>query len=93
MGGDEFAILLEDLEDCGGAVRVAKRILEELRAPVPLGDSDALVGASIGIALDDARARIGDLLRKADVALYRAKDKGKGGYEVFSPDLGERIKT
>ena len=93
MGGDEFVLLLEDLEDSDGAARVAERILEKLRTPVALGDRNALVGASIGIALGDAHARIGDLLRKADVALYRAKDKGKGGYEAFQPDLGDRINT
>jgi diguanylate cyclase (GGDEF)-like protein len=93
MGGDEFALLLEDLEDSRGAERVAQRILEELRTPIALGELEAVVGASIGLALGDAQARMGDLLRKADVALYHAKGKGKAGYGVFHPDLGDRIKT
>ena len=93
MGGDEFALLLEDLGGPDGAERVAQRILDELQTPITLGELEAVVGASIGLALGDAHARMGDLLRNADVALYRAKGKGKAGYEVFRPDLGDRIKT
>jgi diguanylate cyclase (GGDEF)-like protein len=89
LGGDEFTVLLEDAR---GAVRVAERILEELRAPVTLGDLEIIVGASIGIALDSGTLdRPGGLLRKADLALYRAKDRGKAGYEVFDPNLENRL--
>ena len=92
LGGDEFTVLLEDIEDARGAVRVAKRILGELRAPVVLGELEMGVSASIGIVLGEGtRERLGDLLRKADLALYRAKSRGKAGYEVFDPGLENRI--
>jgi GGDEF domain-containing protein len=51
-----------------------------------------VVGVIIGIALGDVYERPGDLLRKADLALYRAKSRGKDGYEVFVPDLEDKIK-
>jgi diguanylate cyclase (GGDEF)-like protein len=92
LGGDEFTVLLEDVEDVQEAVRVAERILEELRIPITLGALDKAVGASIGIALGSGtRDRPGGLLRKADLALYRAKGRGKAGYEVFEPGLEARL--
>jgi diguanylate cyclase len=92
LGGDEFTVLLEDVEDVQGAVRVAERILEELRTPLTFGESEVNVGASFGIALGDGTHDLpGDLLRKADLALYRAKGRGKAYYEVFEPGLDEQI--
>jgi len=93
LGGDEFVVLLEDVEDARGAVRLAERILAELRTPIALEELERVVGVSIGIALGGAREeRPGDLLRKADLALYRAKSRGKNGYEVFVPELEDKIK-
>jgi diguanylate cyclase (GGDEF)-like protein len=95
MGGDEFVVLLEEeVEDAQGAVRLAERIFKELRAPVALEGLERVVSVSIGIALGGAHEvrRPGDLLRKADLALYRAKSRGKDGYEVFVPDLEDKIK-
>jgi diguanylate cyclase (GGDEF)-like protein len=95
LGGDEFTVLLEDVEDVQGAVGVAERILEELRVPVALGELKTAVSASIGIALGGGphdEQRPGDLLRKADLALYQAKSRGKAGYEVFEPGLEDQIK-
>jgi diguanylate cyclase len=93
LGGDEFTVLMEDVEDVRGAVRVAERILEELRAFITLGELEMDVGASIGIVLGSGGAhdRPGDLLRKADVALYMAKGRGKAGYKVFYPGLEDKI--
>jgi diguanylate cyclase (GGDEF)-like protein len=86
LGGDEFAVLLEDVEDAGEAVRVAQRIHRALRAPFTLGTHEVSVKASIGIALEgSAHGRPGELLRKADRALYGAKREGKGGYSVATP--------
>jgi diguanylate cyclase (GGDEF)-like protein len=94
MGGDEFVVLMEEVKDVLGAARLAERILNELRTPVSLEGLESEVGVSIGIALGGAReVRCpGDLLRKADLALYRAKSRGKAGYEVFVPDLEDKIK-
>jgi diguanylate cyclase (GGDEF)-like protein len=93
MGGDEFVVLLEEVEDAQVAVHLAERILGELREPVALEGLERVVGMSIGIALGGAQEvrRPGDLLRKADLALYRAKSRGKDSYEVFVPGLENKI--
>ncbi len=89
LGRDEFTVLVEAVEE---AVRVAERILEELGTPVALREQEMVIDASIGAALGDGtHDSPGDLLRKADLALYRAKSRGKAGYEVFNPILDERI--
>lgn len=88
LGGDEFAILLEPPLDAGAATQIVARILQALRAPVRLQGSDVLVECSAGIAISGAHADdVGQLLRNADIALYRAKDTGKGGSAVFEPTM------
>ena len=87
FGGDEFTILLANLWDAGGAVRVTKRLLEALHEPFVIGKHEIAVSASVGIALGNVdTARPSDLLRNADTALYQAK-KTKGRYEVFRPRM------
>jgi diguanylate cyclase (GGDEF)-like protein len=85
LGGDEFAVLLEDLDTQEDAVRIAQRIRERLNAPVQVAERDVNVSASIGIAAGDGSAE--DLLRDADVAMYRAKGAGRGRYQVFEPGM------
>src|SRR4029079_7696400 len=88
LGGDEFAILLEDLHGQDAPRLVAERLIHAIRPPTRLGDVDALVGASIGIALSTAGGKLApDLLRNADFAMYRAKGAGKGRYEVFEASM------
>jgi diguanylate cyclase (GGDEF)-like protein/PAS domain S-box-containing protein len=84
LGGDEFVILLESIGDVSDAIRVADRISQELKSPLKLGESEVSIGASIGIVLSssDYQQAI-ELLRDADIAMYRAKEKGKACYEVF----------
>jgi diguanylate cyclase (GGDEF)-like protein len=84
LGGDEFTVLLEGPNAVADAVLAAQRILATLRAPIPLDGQDTYAAASIGIAggvdiLESGR----DLLREADIALYRAKGAGRGRYTVF----------
>jgi diguanylate cyclase (GGDEF)-like protein/PAS domain S-box-containing protein len=87
LGGDEFAVLLEDTA-AEEAVRVAERILEELRAPFSVAGKEVFVGASIGIAVTTDAAADGDaLLRDADIAMYAAKMRGKGRAELFEPAM------
>jgi diguanylate cyclase (GGDEF)-like protein/PAS domain S-box-containing protein len=88
FGGDEFVALLEDLADAGAAARVADRIMDELREPFEIDGHRLHTSASIGIALDAASG--GDLLRAADTAMYRAKENGKGRYEVFREAMHDR---
>jgi diguanylate cyclase (GGDEF)-like protein/PAS domain S-box-containing protein len=85
FGGDEFTVLLEGLDERGDALAVAERLGEALRQPVVLGGREMSATASIGIALyhGDGEERPEDLLRFADVAMYRAKSEGKDGYAVF----------
>jgi diguanylate cyclase (GGDEF)-like protein len=87
FGGDEFTILLTNLWDAGGAVRVTKRLLETLHEPFDIGNHEVAVSASVGIALGNIdTARPSDMLRNADTALYQAKGT-KGRYEVFRPKM------
>ncbi len=88
LGGDEFVALLEDLGDEGDAVRVAERIIEELRIPFAVDGNTLHTSASLGIAFDSASGE--DLLRAADTAMYRAKARGKGRYEIFEQDMHHR---
>jgi diguanylate cyclase (GGDEF)-like protein/PAS domain S-box-containing protein len=88
FGGDEFAILLEDVRDESEATEVAHRIDLALRAPFHLDGKDVFITSSIGIALSTAEASSADeLLRNADVAMYTAKERGKGRQVTFEPDM------
>ncbi len=84
LGGDEFTVLLESISSVRDAEEVAERIIRELRMPFNIGGHLIFITVSIGISLSDAAGReSGDLLRAADIALYRAKDESKARYEVF----------
>jgi len=84
FGGDEFAILLSNIDDPSDAIRVAERIQQELTAPFELDKNSAFTTASIGIALSSTGyERPEDILRDADTAMYRAKENGKARYEMF----------
>jgi diguanylate cyclase (GGDEF)-like protein len=85
FGGDEFAILLEDVESRVDAEHIAMRILLALRTPLALAGRDVFVTASIGIAMGAACAD--DAIRDADLAMYRAKAQGKGRYAMFEPSM------
>jgi diguanylate cyclase (GGDEF)-like protein len=87
-GGDEFAILVEDIVDEADALTVATRLAEALRQPMPIGHSEVRIAASIGVALGGAgHETADDLLRNADVAMYAAKASSRGGAEIFRPAL------
>jgi diguanylate cyclase (GGDEF)-like protein len=84
FGGDEFVVLLEDVDEHRVA-RVANRILEAMNEPFMIQNREVFIGASIGIAVGGDEAD--DLLRNADLALYRAKAKGKGQKRVYEPEM------
>jgi diguanylate cyclase (GGDEF)-like protein/PAS domain S-box-containing protein len=85
FGGDEFVMLLEDIYGPHEAVRVAGRVVDELRRPFVVDGRQLFVAASIGIALGDARTKTPEsLLRDADTAMCRAKDE-YANYKVFDP--------
>jgi diguanylate cyclase (GGDEF)-like protein/PAS domain S-box-containing protein len=88
MGGDEFAVLLEDPSDANAPVEVAQRLLAALEAPFERGGKELFVHASVGIAVSTLRSMTpGDLLRDADVSMYTAKSNGKNRVEVFQPSM------
>src|SRR4051794_4854577 len=86
FGGDEFAVLLEDLDTSNAAQIVAQRVLDSLREPFEIQGQEVYVGASIGIA-SSAHPGSDDLLRNADLAMYRAKGLGKGRHQIFEPGM------
>ena len=92
FSGDEFTLLLEAVTSINEAKLVAERILEELRYPIALDGQEMYATASIGIALStsarsSAMQQPEDLLRQADLAMYKAKRAGKAHYEVFDGSL------
>jgi diguanylate cyclase (GGDEF)-like protein len=88
LGGDEFAILVEDATDQRIAVSVADRVLKALNRPFTIGEHEVVVSASVGIELaTDYNSDADDLLRNADVAMYSAKNAGKGCYSVFENSM------
>lgn len=85
FGGDEFAVLLEDIKGDKDATNVAKRIQEALKQPLFLNGYEVISSASIGIVLSSKHHEDpAHLLRDADTAMYRAKQQGKGNYAVFN---------
>jgi diguanylate cyclase (GGDEF)-like protein/PAS domain S-box-containing protein len=91
FGGDEFTILIEDVASPEDLVRVAERIVEDLRAPFVIDERELFVRASIGIAMGDARTKTPEeLLRDADTAMYRAKEDA-ADYRMFDPGMYERV--
>jgi diguanylate cyclase (GGDEF)-like protein len=91
LGGDEFAILLENIDGASVAGAIATRISEEMKPPFEIDGREVTVRASIGVATGHATDGAKQLLRDADVAMYKAKAAGEGGYEVFSPDMASHL--
>lgn len=91
IGGDEFAVLLDGIQNREHAMHVLERITEALRIPIPLQGREFIVAASVGVAFSDGIDQVDDLLRNADVAMYSAKDNGKGRYAVFDPSMYEAL--
>ena len=88
LGGDEFTVLIQSTNAHATALRIAERILHSLRRPFSLSGQEMFVSSSIGIAVSTQEDRTStELLRKADIALYRAKAEGRARHVLFSPDL------
>jgi len=88
LAGDEFAILLEDIPGPEIAIKVAQRVLTALAVPLVIAGKEIEPSASIGIALADAHYQAADeVLRDADIALYRAKAQGRKRFELFDVSL------
>jgi PAS domain S-box-containing protein len=88
LGGDEFTVLLDDIRDPIEAVRVAERIQAELATPFFVNQQEIVISASIGIASSTSpHTQAEDLMRDADIAMYRAKRDGKARCEVSDPAM------
>ncbi|HEU0073699.1 MAG TPA: EAL domain-containing protein [Dehalococcoidia bacterium] len=88
LGGDEFAILLEDLHTVDGARAVAEDILQELKLPFHIRDREVHASASVGVVVADPNLLSAEeVIRNADVAMYDAKENGRGGIQFFEPDM------
>ena len=88
LGGDEFAILLDDIENIEAAYHTANRIHQELGSPLQLERHEVFTSASIGIVPGMSKYQAhSDLLRDADIAMYRAKQKGNGYTEIFDGEM------
>ena len=91
FGGDEFAVLAEDVTSERDAIRLAERIAAELTPPFVLRQREHFVSASIGIAIGGGTESPETLIRDADAALYRAKERGRGSYEIFDEAMRSRV--
>jgi len=90
FGGDEFVVLMPDVDSPDEALRVAQRLVDEFRRPFLIEARELFVTVSIGIAFGTARTTSPEvLLRDADIAMYRAKEEG-AGYRMFEPEMYER---
>lgn len=94
LGGDEFVILIEDLESKDEAYDVSKRITELLSSPFIIENQPVFIGTSIGVLFNDTRYDSAEvMLRDADIAMYHAKDMGKGRYEVFDSSMHKKVQN
>jgi diguanylate cyclase (GGDEF)-like protein/PAS domain S-box-containing protein len=88
LGGDEFAIVLDELARAGDAAVVAEKILERIAAPLLVDSRELVTSASIGISIYPEDAQDGEqLVRAADSAMYRAKQRGRHAFEFYTPRL------
>ncbi len=93
LGGDEFGVLIEDVRDAGDAIAVAQRIFEALAEPLRAGGHEVFSSVSVGIALcGPEHAHPEDLLRDAESAMYRAKNRGRDRYELFDAATQKQAK-
>ncbi|MDZ8184059.1 MAG: EAL domain-containing protein [Nostoc sp. ChiSLP02] len=84
IGGDEFVILLEDIPGIEKAIQITERILADFQTPLLLNDTEVAIGTSIGIVLGTKDyCQASDLLRDADIAMYRAKAHKRSSYKIF----------
>ncbi len=91
LGGDEFTVLIEDVRDGADAAQVAERVQELVRQPMRVAGHEIFTTGSIGIALSETGyERPEDVLRDADIAMYRAKQKGGARHEVFDRAMHAR---
>jgi len=91
LGGDEFVIVLDEIAHAEDAARLAGKVIEAVVRPIPIGSDSVRTSTSVGISIyPDNADNVGDLLKTADMAMYRAKERGRGTYCFYTPELTER---
>ena len=92
LGGDEFAVLLNKVNGAEGCERVARHILRAVTEPIHVRGAELVVTTSVGITLaPNDGSRYEELLKNADMAMYRAKKAGRNNIQFFSPDMNEEL--
>jgi len=92
MGGDEFAVILYDIDDAGGMANVAQKILSKVDKPIDIEGTKLSVSVSIGIAYyEDKTMTMERLLKSADTAMYSAKLQGRNNYQFFAASMYEKF--
>ena len=91
LGGDEFAVIQSQVKQPIDIQVLAGRLIAALTEPIPLNGLEASVGVSIGIAVGNGDSDAGQILKDADVALYQAKEAGRGGFCFFAPEMNARL--
>src|SRR5688572_11804073 len=91
LAGDEFVVICEDVVDEADVLRVAERVAQVVAVPLQLYGRETVITASIGIAIAVPDIKAEDLLRDADVAMYRAKEKGRARLELFDQAMRTRM--
>ncbi len=93
LGGDEFTLFIQQIDDPERTVNIAQRVLKELERDFVLGNKLVKISASIGIAVYPDSANSPEaLVQMADVAMYRAKKEGRGIYRIYSPEMGSKLR-
>jgi len=88
LGGDEFVILLEDVVNVEQVIHVTERILADIQTPLSINSSDVVISTSIGIVLGTRNyQQATDVIRDADIAMYRSKAANRGSYKVFNVEM------
>lgn len=88
LGGDEFQVILPDLDDRGKLGELAGKLIQMISQPYPIGDKQAIIGTSVGIAIAPYDGlEMEDLISHSDLALYAAKNGGRGQFRFYSADL------
>ena len=92
MGGDEFVVLLGEIDDIEDATLIADRLIEGLGRPFRLGESEVRISCSVGITLGSEQVTLpAELLRQADHAMYQAKNRQRGTYQIYDRTMQTRV--
>jgi diguanylate cyclase (GGDEF)-like protein/PAS domain S-box-containing protein len=94
LGGDEFVILVENIESAEEALALAARVVDALERPFPIASAEVAMLASVGVSVSrSADADPEDMLREADVAMYRAKGQGGRRLQLFDESMRQELNT